>query len=200
MVVITCSTSTIAVTRRTRFDRCRWWKRLPTGSSGHRGERQGSLRYPREGCALRLGAQRVGRPRALPGPVGLRESGGRGGRQQHETDSRGQGGAILCLEKRQGRYVAHACGSGCAHSVTQAHSPCSLFPLLTVCNILVCPAARDLLPLLHCFFGRIARWTSLDVGFNAVSTALFWRRRWWMLLIRWQGVQAQAAFRSVALA
>ena len=44
---------------------------------------------------------------------------------------------FLAPEKQEGRYVARACGSGCAHPVSLAHSMCALCPISCVCNMLV---------------------------------------------------------------
>ena len=71
------------------------WKRLPM-----RGKAR-STSVPARRLRSSLGCTH----RGLPGPFGLRESGGRGGRQQHQTVSRGQRGAIPDPEKRRGACV-----------------------------------------------------------------------------------------------
>ena len=129
-------------------------------------------------------------PRDLPAFFRLRESGGQGGRQQHGTER-----SNPWPGEARGRYVARACGLGCAHPVSQAHLACALFPISSVCNILnyddgaprrTLSFAPPHFPSAELHDGHLA--ALLDVGFKAHSTVLLWRMRWWLLLIHWSGV------------
>ena len=145
---MTCSTSTIAATGVTWFDRCNWWSMLTCR-------------------AIRRARAASVPPRRLHSSAGCTESRattrctrtfwtswvGRGGWQQNETDSRGQRGAIHGLKEREGRHVALACGSGGAHPVSLAHFTCTLFPIY---NYLQHPRLRRWSHAIFCLYGQRA--------------------------------------------
>ena len=122
----------------------------------------------------------------------LRESGGQGGRQQHGTER-----SNPWPGEARGRYVARACGLGCA-------SPClasslSLLPsfpfqvfVTSSITTMVRRAARYLLPPPHFPSAELHDGPSGSSSRTSASRptppVLLWRMRWWLLLIHWSGV------------
>ena len=85
-----------------------------------------------------------------------------------------------------------ACGSGCAHPVSLAHSTCALFPVSRVRRWCAVQHAIFRLSLISlrtkCTVDVELLAAFLDVDLHAVTTTLLWRRKWWMHIIHGQGV------------
>ena len=165
---MTGSTSAIAHAWKMWFDRCRLWSTLACRAirsvqmvvfafllshQDNKGNFKGRFGISEEAALFAGTYWESGDHIVCPDLFGLRESGGRDG-QYHEADSQGLRGVTPAPEKHEGRHVTLACGSGCAHPVSLAHSKCALATLSIVCltsSLLttVRRAARDLVPLPH---------------------------------------------------
>ena len=100
---------------------------------------------------------------------------------------RDQRGTRPSPERQEGKCVAVACVSCCAHPVSLAHFTCALSLLVIVFNILFSlgamtrPAARDTFLRLSCAMNIELLADPPNVGFNTVTTMFPWRTRWLIL-------------------
>ena len=100
-----------------------------------RAPKSGPLQYPRAGCTVRLSAERIGRPRGLRGPSGIREPGCRedANSMKQTREVRKEPFLAWRSEKEDTQRLVR---SGCAHPVSPARSTCAPFPISSICNIL----------------------------------------------------------------